>query len=50
MTLGDFIFDTGNPSRLLQVQHGCDREGMNVRVVHPMTLLAEVYKKKTTDA
>jgi Fe-S oxidoreductase len=36
----------GNPGYLLQVQHGGDREGMNVSVAHPITLLAEAYRKE----
>jgi glycolate oxidase iron-sulfur subunit len=40
------VIATGNPGCLLQVQHGCKREGMSVRVIHPVTLLAEAYRKE----
>jgi glycolate oxidase iron-sulfur subunit len=38
------VVATGNPGCLLQVQNGCAREGMRVRVAHPVTLLAEAYR------
>ena len=38
------VVATGNPGCLLQVQNGCAREGMNLRVAHPVTLLAEAYR------
>jgi glycolate oxidase iron-sulfur subunit len=41
---GAQVVATGNPGCLLQVINGCKREGMNVRVVHPITLLAEAYR------
>lgn len=40
------IVATGNPGCLLQVQHGCDRENLNLRVAHPITLLAEAYRNE----
>ncbi|MDP7010023.1 MAG: (Fe-S)-binding protein [Verrucomicrobiota bacterium] len=40
------VIATGNPGCLLQVQHGCRRKGMSVRVIHPVTLLAEAYRKE----
>jgi glycolate oxidase iron-sulfur subunit len=41
---GATVVATGNPGCLLQVLVGCQREGMNVRVAHPVTLLAEAYR------
>ncbi len=35
---------TGNPGCLLQVQHGMRQRGKSIRVVHPVTLLAEAYR------
>ncbi len=43
-TTGAQVVATGNPGCLLQVQNGCAREGMAVRVAHPVTLLAEAYR------
>lgn len=41
---GAEVVATGNPGCLLQVQNGCARAGMKVRVAHPVTLLAEAYR------
>lgn len=41
---GAQVVATGNPGCLLQVINGCKREGVHVRVVHPVTLLAEAYR------
>jgi hypothetical protein len=30
---------------MLQVVNGCARAGLKVRVVHPVTLLAEAYRR-----
>jgi glycolate oxidase iron-sulfur subunit len=38
------VVATGNPGCLLQVINGCKRDGLNVRVAHPVTLLAEAYR------
>jgi glycolate oxidase iron-sulfur subunit len=38
------VVATGNPGCLLQVINGCKQEGVDVRVVHPVTLLAEAYR------
>ena len=43
------VVATGNPGCLLQVQHGCTREGLDVRVAHPVTLLAEAYRTEKQD-
>lgn len=37
---------TGNPGCLLQVQNGARKHGLNLRVVHPITLLAEAYRSE----
>lgn len=37
---------TGNPGCLLQVQHGMRQRGKAIRVVHPITLLAEAYRRE----
>ena len=41
---GAEIVATGNPGCLLQIQNGVRREGLSLRVVHPVTLLAEAYR------
>lgn len=41
---GARIVATGNPGCLLQLINGARQEGMNLRVVHPITLLAEAYR------
>jgi glycolate oxidase iron-sulfur subunit len=35
---------TGNPGCLLQLINGAKQEGLSLRVVHPVTLLAEAYR------
>jgi glycolate oxidase iron-sulfur subunit len=35
---------TGNPGCLLQIVNGAKRQGLPLRVVHPITLLAEAYR------
>jgi glycolate oxidase iron-sulfur subunit len=39
------IVATGNPGCLLQIRNGLRNEGMNVRVAHPISLLAEAYRE-----
>jgi glycolate oxidase iron-sulfur subunit len=41
---GATVVATGNPGCLLQIVNGAKQEGMNLRVVHPITLLAEAYR------
>ena len=41
---GAQVIATGNPGCMLQVLNGCRTAGMNVRVAHPVTLLAEAYR------
>jgi len=38
------VVATGNPGCLLQLVNGAAQEGMKLRVVHPVTLLAEAYR------
>ncbi len=38
---------TGNPGCLLQVVNGCRARGLNIRVAHPVTLLAEAYRRES---
>jgi glycolate oxidase iron-sulfur subunit len=42
---GAEVVATGNPGCLLQIINGADREGLKWRVVHPVTLLAEAYRR-----
>jgi glycolate oxidase iron-sulfur subunit len=44
---GADIVATGNPGCLLQVLSGLRRSGSNVKVVHPISLLAEAYRSET---
>jgi len=36
---------TGNPGCLLHIQNGARKQGDEVRIVHPITLLAEAYRR-----
>jgi glycolate oxidase iron-sulfur subunit len=38
---------TGNPGCLLQIQNGARQRGLPLRIVHPITLLAEAYRGET---
>jgi glycolate oxidase iron-sulfur subunit len=42
---GATVVATGNPGCLLQLINGAKQEGLNLRVVHPITLLAEAYRR-----
>ncbi|MGO8929660.1 MAG: (Fe-S)-binding protein [Limisphaerales bacterium] len=42
---GASIVATGNPGCLLQLINGAEQQGLNLRVVHPITLLAEAYRR-----
>jgi glycolate oxidase iron-sulfur subunit len=42
---GASVVATGNPGCLLQLLQGAQREGLRLRVVHPVTLLAEAYRQ-----
>ena len=39
------VVATGNPGCLLQLVTGCRQRGVNLRVAHPITLLAEAYRR-----
>jgi glycolate oxidase iron-sulfur subunit len=41
---GAAVVATGNPGCLLQIQNGVRASGQDLRVVHPITLLAEAYR------
>ena len=43
---GCTVVATGNPGCLLQIINGAKKEGLALRVVHPVTLLAEAYRKR----
>lgn len=43
---GAEIVATGNPGCLLQLVNGAKQRGMKLRVVHPVTLLAEAYRRE----
>lgn len=42
------VVATGNPGCLLQLINGARSEGLNLRVAHPITLLAEAYREHET--
>jgi glycolate oxidase iron-sulfur subunit len=42
---GATIVATGNPGCLLQIINGAVQKGLDLRVVHPITLLAEAYRR-----
>jgi glycolate oxidase iron-sulfur subunit len=46
-TTGVDTVATGNPGCLLQIINGARKHGINLRVVHPITLLAEAYRNET---
>ncbi len=41
------IIATANPGCLLQIINGARRRGMSLRVVHPISLLAEAYRRES---
>ncbi len=41
---GAQVVATANPGCLLQLINGARAEGLNIRIVHPITLLAEAYR------
>jgi glycolate oxidase iron-sulfur subunit len=41
------VVATGNPGCLAQIANGIRREKITVRLVHPITLLAEAYRAET---
>lgn len=42
---GAQVVATANPGCLLQLMNGARNEGLDLRIVHPITLLAEAYRK-----
>jgi len=40
------VVATGNPGCLLQIINGAARDGLKLRVAHPVTLLAEAYRNE----
>ena len=42
---GAAVVATANPGCLLQLLNGARQRGMNLRIVHPVTLLAEAYRR-----
>ena len=44
---GATVVATGNPGCLLQLINGANQQGLKLRVVHPITLLAEAYRAST---
>lgn len=44
LATGASVVATGNPGCLLQLVTGCRQRGVNLRIVHPITLLAEAYR------
>ncbi|HEX5221004.1 MAG TPA: (Fe-S)-binding protein [Verrucomicrobiae bacterium] len=45
---GATVVATGNPGCLLQLLNGAAKEGLTLRVVHPITLLAEAYRAENS--
>jgi glycolate oxidase iron-sulfur subunit len=43
---GATVVATGNPGCLLQLVNGAKQQGLHLRIVHPITLLAEAYRQK----
>ena len=38
------VVATGNPGCVIQIEHGGNREGIDIEVVHPISLLAAAYR------
>jgi glycolate oxidase iron-sulfur subunit len=45
---GAAVVATGNPGCLLQIASAADAQDLKVRVVHPITLLAEAYRQEAS--
>ncbi len=43
---GAAVVATGNPGCLLHIQNGLRRRNLSVRIVHPVSLLAEAYRRE----
>ena len=46
---GAQIVATGNPGCLMQIKNGVQAAGLDVKVVHPVELLADAYRASTGD-
>ena len=44
---GATVVATGNPGCLLQIINGAKQQNLPLRVVHPITLLAEAYRAQS---
>jgi glycolate oxidase iron-sulfur subunit len=44
------VVATGNPGCMLQILNGAKREGLDLRIAHPVTLLAEAYRNGSQSA
>ena len=44
---GATVVATANPGCLLQLINGAAQRGLTLRIVHPITLLAEAYRRAT---
>ena len=40
------VVATGNPGCTIQIQHGAKRQGLAIKVVHPISLLAAAYREE----
>lgn len=47
-TTGATVVATANPGCLLQIINGAKQRGLNLRVAHPVTLLAEAYRSENS--
>ena len=45
---GASVVATGNPGCLLQLINGAAKAGLKLRIVHPVTLLAEAYRAENS--
>ena len=45
LSTGAEIVATGNPGCLLHMENGVRRSGLPLRMAHPITLLAEAYRR-----
>ncbi len=45
ISTGATVVATGNPGCLLQLVTGCRQRGVTLRIAHPITLLAEAYRR-----
>jgi len=50
VSTGAEVVATGNPGCLLQIMNGAKAQGLPLRVVHPVTLLAEAYRNSPSQS